>query len=258
MSPTWETTADFDAAQSETGVHHEQPSATDWAASDTIEKGYPSVLSWVTPSLLGYYPMAESSGSTLNDVAASNDGTYNNSPSLGQTSGPFGKNYVDFTNANSEYADTGKTFSTTSDELAIAGWYKVDAWDTSYQAVVNCFDQSGPHAYGLDRDSSNDFLRFIQNDSSGYVKVTSSVAHGADSTWHFFALGQDGGSAYLQVDGTTDTTNNTVSDGTSGNTYQIGSSGRGTAYWTGGIAHIMFFDGPLDSTDRDALRDAAL
>lgn len=67
MSPTWDSTADFDAAQSETGVHHEQPTGTDWAASDVVEKGYPTTDENGS-ALEAYFPLDEDSGTTLVEV----------------------------------------------------------------------------------------------------------------------------------------------------------------------------------------------
>lgn len=68
MSPTWETSSDWDAGQSESGVHHEQPAGTDWAASDQVEMGYPSTDQGGT-SLEAYVPCDESSG-PMADVSA--------------------------------------------------------------------------------------------------------------------------------------------------------------------------------------------
>lgn len=81
----WQTTADWDSAQSETGVHHEQPSGTDWAASDTIEKGFPTSDPGGT-ALTGYWPCDEDSGTTFADVSgANNDMTLNGDPAVSAT-----------------------------------------------------------------------------------------------------------------------------------------------------------------------------
>lgn len=111
---SWSTAADWDGGQSETGVHHEQPLHTHWAAADTIEKGYPSTDEGGT-SLTAYVPMAEASGTTLYEIVNSNGGSYN-SCTLAQT-GPFGNNavYFDGTSSYATMGTTGCDFTTPSD-----------------------------------------------------------------------------------------------------------------------------------------------
>lgn len=164
MSPTWETTTDWDSPQSETGVHHEQPSATDWAASDTVEKGH--MTGWAdtsipTPTL--YIPMEEDSGSTLTDVVGSNDasltgGTLGETADLGTTGVLF-----DGTDDIGEIADNTSISISSGGAVSMAMLFKVssnatdtdDALDTS-DGHSEMFVKWNEYGFGTNRVGTND------------------------------------------------------------------------------------------------------
>lgn len=131
MSPTWETTADWDAGQSETGVHHEQPTGVDWSASDVLEKGYPSTDEGGS-SLRAYWPLDEDSGTTANDVSGNgNDGNYNG-PTLGVTS-VFDSTCPSFDGTDDAVDSIGDPFTGTYDPVntgrTVLCWVKLSTDD---------------------------------------------------------------------------------------------------------------------------------
>lgn len=250
-SVVWETAADWDGFQSETGVHHEQPTGTDWAAADVVEQGYPSAFPSIGASLLAYYPLGESSGSTANDVGASNDGTYSG-PTLAGATGPLGFNAPTF-DGTDDQVDTATQFSTTDDNIAVCAWVRKDSWVTSFESIFSNFDGSN-QGITIQRSASNNYLEVTINGvgAAGSTDI-------ADGNWHWVYCDQDAGAQEQEivvdnvVDGTNSGNTGNTAAGTDNHAIGQQSADRANNNWDGDIAHVMVWDAPLTSAERDTI-----
>lgn len=129
--PTWETAGDWDAAQSETGVHHEQPANTAWSPADEVEKGYPPTDPQGATQL--YYPADETSGTTANDVAGTSDGTINGATL--NANGVFGTPCYSFDGVDDE-VDSGYSSVGATQDLTVWSWCNLDGNQDSDHATL--------------------------------------------------------------------------------------------------------------------------
>lgn len=234
MSPSWETTADWDAAQSETGVHHEQPASTDWAASDVMEKGYPT-FDLGGNALLGYYPLDENSGSTANEVSGGSlaDGSISGA-TVGQ-SGVLGTTGYSFDGTDDEVAGMGD-FNTDSD-FTIACWVYPRS-PNSKQKFVYKFS-SGFDGALLGMDQGGDLTCKVFSPGSN-LQVTGSGL--AANTWQHVALAWDESAtqATLYLDGAQD------AQGSDGGVTDSQGSGGQMAFGLQSNSSVHYYDGILD------------
>lgn len=125
MSPTWETTTDLDAYQDEMGVHHEQPTGTSWASSDTVEAGYPTYDPNGT-ALEAYWPFDAVSGG-LTDVSGNgNDAITTNGVS--EATGVFNNNAGDF-DGTDDYIEVPTGILSATGDWTIEFWVNPDDKD---------------------------------------------------------------------------------------------------------------------------------
>lgn len=238
--PAWSSTADWDAGQSETGVHHEQPAGTNWAASSTLEKGLPAQPAGYSMNVLAYYPLAESSGATtMYDVSGQGtDGTYNGPTQ--QAGGPLGGNYRTF-DGSSAYADCGQDYAPSA-MLGCTAWVRVDTWTNSWAAVMSSVDGNRTDEWSVQRDGNADTLRFYIDDTE--VCQLSGVNF-AGTGWRHIHFQHDGSVAEAYVDGGLVESNSSsaLSYGGAGVTHDIGRSPLGADYWSGDIAHVIVWGG---------------
>lgn len=248
---TWDTAAEWDAAASEYNVHHEQPTGTSWAAADTVELGWPTILdSLYSATPLAYYPLEEASGATTaNEVTGSGtNGTYNGTTT--GNAGILGFNAPTFDGVD-DYVDSGSMYSSANDAMGISAWVKKSAWSTSWENICNNWNGTNGGAR-MQRDSTNNYLRFAIT----HVVVTGSIDI-ADGAWHHVhGQGVSGGDFELYVDGaldgSTSTTDSTDTAIVNSNHYiasQPGSDGAGYNFWDGQIAEVVIWDGTLTSSE---------
>jgi len=268
VTTTWETTADWDGAQSETGVHHEQPTGTDWAASSIVEKGYPADWShWSVPAPDLYLPLQEDSGTTAYDVMGTQDGTVSG-PTVGNPNGILG---------NSSYEFDGDADSVTiayDIDWTTASW-SVVTWVHRDNTTFDSFAGGDEAVWGLDQPSgfaSQCAQGLYFEDGSGddgtmkySVRGSGHIASSSDSyndgNWHHFVITYDGtqnGAASMEmyIDGTVESTSEYATlaspKTSSGNRITVGRhylAGEDRPYGPGEIGHFMLFSTELSSTD---------
>ena len=144
---------------------------------------------------LFYYRLGEASGDTsgnmYDEVATSNNGTYYNTPTLGQTGAISGDSNtsVKFEEANAEYADTVTLSSETSLlPCTIECFIKTDGASDSNAGIV--FIRGSVPASGLNMYGASTSVRRL-----GYHWNNGSATYGfssgptfADNTWYYVAL----------------------------------------------------------------------
>lgn len=187
----WQTQSDWDGAQSEQYVHHEQPSGTDWAAADTLETGL-ATADFNGSALEVYLPLDETSGATLNDVTGNGyDATTVNSPTLGAT-GIGGTTCVDF-GTSGDYAYYPKNIPVldvaggTYDSFTVSCWVYLDSFPSTQSRA---WDLSGQMNVSLRADDQNDLYPLIFDGNTVY-EIRASIATG---NWYYTALVNDASS----------------------------------------------------------------
>lgn len=197
------TASDWDNAQAESFVHHEQPTATDWAASDIVELGLPTHDEGGT-ALEAYWPLDEDSGSTAHDVSGnSRDGTVSGAtpgePGVRGTTAYLSDGTDDYISTN--WAGVGGSTNRTFE-----CWVKTSTGAMQMLIAYGDQDTSGAKwVVRLDETSTaGDWAPRVEV-AGGYLRGST---HVADGNWHHIACVLDGTGVTdhtLYVDGSAET-----------------------------------------------------
>jgi hypothetical protein len=249
-------TADWDSAQAATGVHHEHPTGTDWAASDTIEKGYPSEWSqWSISAPHAYYPLDEDSGSTATDVMAAADGTITGA-TVGQP-GILGTTCYSFDGVDDRVDATVDVDSWT--ELTVCAW--IHANDTTHPKGIVTWGEDASWGEITLYQTQNSALRWGVGDGGGSKHELELGGGGTRHNEWVFVAGtvQENGSITLYVDeanegfdGFTTASTTYPTMGNPSSTMQIGNWVRTGDTMDGRVEDVLVFDTELT---RSQLRD---
>ena len=199
------------------------------------------------------------------EVAAANNGTYYNTPSLGETANISGDSdtCVLFEQANSEYAIPVQLSSETALlPCTIELFIKPSGASDSYAGIV--FYRSGSNsASGLNiRGTTLGKLGYHWRDRSN------TYGYGAgptlsDNTWYYFALVVESTKATFYVieeDGTVTTAVNSVSHAAldvSGSTWYIARDPYSSRYFQGYLDEVAIYDQALSQSTLEAHAAAA-
>ena len=218
---------------------------------------------------LFYYRLGEASGTDAYDeVAAADNGTYYNTPDLGETGAISGDSNtsVKFNEANSEYAETVTLSSETSLlPCTIECFLKLDGASDSNAGIV--FYRSGSNsASGLNMKGTSTGVKrlgYHWRDQSGTWGFGSGPTLG-DDTWYYVALVVESTKATFYVieeDGTLTTAVNTLShsalDCSNDGWHFARDTAYGNRYFQGWLDEIALYDQALSETTLEAHAAAA-
>lgn len=206
---------------------------------------------------LFYYRLGEASGTTAYDeVATSSNGTYYNTPSLGQTGAISGDSNTSvlFEQANNEYAETLTLSSETSLlPCTIECFIKLSGASDDNAGIV-FYRTGGTTASGLN-------IRGTTLGKLGYHWKGASSTYGyaggptlSDNTWYYVALVVESTKATFYVieeDGTLTTAVNTLSHSAldcSGDGWHIASDPFGNRYFQGYLDEVAIYDQALSQS----------
>ena len=204
---------------------------------------------------LFYYRLGEASGTNAYDeVATTNNGTYYNTPTLGQTGAISGDSNtsVKFEEANSEYAETVTLSSETSLlPCTIECFVKIDGASDAWAGIV--FFRGTGSASGLNIKSNDQGkLGYHWNNTSVYQYGSAPTL--SDDTWYYVALVVESTKATFYVieeDGTLTTAVNTTSHAAldaSSNGWKIALDDATTRYFNGTIDEVAIYDQALSQS----------
>ncbi len=148
------------------------------------------------PNLVGWWKLDESSGTTAVDSSGNgNDGTVRGNPLW--VEGKLG-GALELDGAG-DYVDCGTSaVFNIQDEITIAGWIKVAAFNVAWQAII----AKGDNTYRLSSIGSDDFLHFgLTGTNPGSINGVLDVT---DDQWHHVAGVYNGAEARIYVDGVLD------------------------------------------------------
>jgi len=250
---TWETAADWDAAQSESGVVHESVANTDHDDDTIVKKGYAAGTPYRSTDLVAYYPLHEDSGTTANDLSGnSNDAAYAG-PTLGQT-GLLGTTCPSF-DGSDDWVDLPDSFGIFdgSSDWTLTGWWLHNAEQSfpilisarnKYYILLRCDDSSPMNAQLFTRDGN-----------ANNVAITGPSI--SLDTWYFFAGTYDSANDELEfyVDAVSQGTASISNFKSTINFNGIGGEDGGTGTMSGRVADARIYNAALSASDIQTLYD---
>jgi len=206
---------------------------------------------------LFYYRLGESSGSTAYDeVAASSNGTYFNTPTLAQAGNISGDSNTSvlFEQANSEYAETLTLSSETSLLPCTIECFIKPSGASDGNAGIFFYRSGTNTASGLNiKGSTLGKLGYHWRDQSNTYGYSGGPTL-SDNTWYYVALVVESTKATFYVieeDGTLTTAVNNVSHGAldcSGDGWQIARDPTSIRYFQGYLDEVAIYDQALSQS----------
>lgn len=206
---------DLDNAVSEDGVVHQNTANTDHNDASELKQGYDYAnFSEITPTPVACYPLHEDSGTTANDLAGSNNGTYNG-PTLGQNE-LLGTTAPSFDGAD-DYTETPVPIGPELNSFAFSVWIQTTSTTQSTATGVFNDDLTTAYQFRLNTDAtgseSSDDLQLYIRDSTTPSSVSPALRVGTtgnatsfnDGSFHhlvFNVVDASNNSAEIWLDGT--------------------------------------------------------
>jgi hypothetical protein len=190
----------------------------------------------VADSPAAYWRLGETTGSTANDEIGSNDGTYQNSPTLGAAGAIENDPDKAVTlNGTDEYISVPDVAA-----LDLGDTFTLEAWvkPTSFAAsgMVVFYKGTGAYTLSINQSTGTFFLR--KGDISTIVTSTTALTTGV---WQHIVATKSGATSKLYLNG--DDVTGTVTDATMVNTasaLNIGSTGAAT-YFNGSLDELAVY-----------------
>lgn len=246
---TWKTATDWDNATSESGVAHESVSNTDHSDNTVVLQGFSYSNPPQSTDLFAHYPMHENSGSTLNDVAGSQNGTYSG-PTLGKT-GLLGSNAPSFDGTD----DSGviPEFSFSGNFTAI-GWVNIANLSNADQGAIFAGDKNssgGSMPWAVWYENANNTFEIYDGSSTSLGSTTVST-----DTWYMVTIRFDGTDMDLSVnDSFAETTITNTSVSSSGKEDTIGARATSSDSINGRVCEVLLYTAALSNSTLQSIYD---
>lgn len=251
-NPTWETSTDWDTAQSENQVMHE--SINGQRSASNVYLGYPS-SSPISPAYTGYFPLNDPSGSSAVEDMAGSQTLSVEGTTLRDIPGPTGLSAPYFDGVDDRYVnqDVSGTYLDVGGvtELSLCAWIE---WDGKNDSTILNYDSTN---FRLNINSNPNLAAVFDDDTgSSFIPFDSAVN---DSQWHFVVGTYGPSNAYLYRDATqvdSVSTNGNALDTASTMRLEVGAIGETGGQWfEGHIGHCMIFTTQLSATQIQTLYD---
>jgi peptidoglycan/xylan/chitin deacetylase (PgdA/CDA1 family) len=203
---------------------------------------------------IGYWPMNEPSGTTVYDRSGNGfNGTYVNTPTLGQDGIGDGLKCPRFTKTSSQYANllsAGLTAAASGQEGTISLWFKVydpACWNDGVSQGMLRFQGSYNNSVIDITKHTNTGLLWAAYRANGVWSSNQGIAYLGPTDWTNFVItwSKTGNYGKYYVNGSkfgADWT--TIDDWTAAlNEFHAGRSG--SSYWNGWLAHVAVWNTPL-------------
>lgn len=197
------TAGDWDTFLDQFGVHHEQPTGTDFAAASEVQRGYEST---VFNDMVCHIPMHEGSGTTANDISGNgNDGTFDSSVTL-SVEGLLGATAYSFDGTgNSEVEIPNDPTLEADGPLSVAIWANAHTGATpsaNWTYFVGKSDTGTGSDYALIWRATDDRVIFeIEHTGGGSYQPESTNTWGPSDGWTLWVGVYDGSDCILYKDG---------------------------------------------------------
>lgn len=248
------TAADWDDFRAVKGMHSEQPTGSDFAPADQLERGYSTGL-----SNLGFYTHLQEDSGDFNDVIGGGTSTTgaNEYPTHG-AAGLFGQDCVEFVAANTERIQWEGGEGRYANLTALA-WVTWDSPDV-FSAIVGNLSGfgSGDGGWSLRTEDVAGELSADVHATSGRAQATGGAID--DGNWHLVGLRWDGADLDLLIDGSVASTDSSQSGDADYGTVDdlvIGRRADSGNYWDGKTGHVMIFNTAISDSFHSDLYDTA-
>lgn len=239
---SWSSASDWDNAVNENGVVHEAVDNTGNDDPESIKIGYRIEDPYKSPSLVGYWPLHEVSGTVAYDQSGNSfDGEINN-VTLGQT-GLTNNPAYSFDGSNDDITLPDLESSLNPPQVTFTGWVKTPDDgnnDGIISGVTSAYDRQG----GMYIGGGDGNLAYYDGSSA----TRGSSLKVADDNWHFVAVSVDGETMRFHRDGQTES----VSGGdnwTGDATWMIGQRDAGSWDMNGNLTEIRAYSEPLSKSE---------
>jgi hypothetical protein len=211
----------------------------DWSGTESTVESFDSDYLYDTSlsGFLSYWPMEEGSGTTVEDVGYSNDGTASGAYI---TKGKHGRGRT-FDGVNDYISVSDNLSLRLSSGLTLEMWYKTKENPSTWTIPIRKDTQSGTrYLYGVSINSGNTICAQYYNGSNHLACYTSSLV--SDGEWHYVVMTISGSTIRLYFDGVLkDSDNITGTQGVPTGELNIGAGPP----WTGG-GRSSYFEGSID------------
>lgn len=197
-------------------------------------------------TLVGYWPLDESSGEAKDHSGNENHGTVNGA-TQGST-GILGRNAYSFNGSSDDVSLGDSTTFTGFDSFSVSLWAKFGT--NSVSSNMHLFSTAGSNTneWQVDLQSSTDQIRFYVktgSGSSGPESITPST-----DTWVYIVGVYDGSTVYNYIDGVKENTaslTGTVAD--NGNSTHIGAEDSSSGNFDGEICDVRLYNHALSPNE---------
>lgn len=131
--------------------------------------------------------------------------------------------------------------------MTISAWFRVNAFDKSWQTVV----AKGDSSWRIARNGTTNQIAFDTNHASGLNSIVSTT-NVNNGQWHHVVGIWDGSRKYLYLNGVLESTSGAINSPINTNIFNIGIGENSQAtgrYWNGWIDEVAFFDRAIDVTE---------
>lgn len=242
---SWETSSDWDNAQSENRILHENYTDT---SSNDAQLGYPTYMN----NLVALYPLDEGSGSTAYDYAGGYDGTYYNA-SPGASGGTLNLDSRATFDGSGHRIDLGSPSALNlNGTMTFASWVEIK----SHRSVFTTWANGNYSEYAFHIISNDDgTIRYNPGADTDAVDSNTTIS---TNTRTFFSVSRDSNNnIHFYFNGSPD----------SGNPYSSTGDNKGDTYCTLGRessqqsdmyqSYSMFFNDRLTDSEHKDLYDRA-
>lgn len=210
-----------------------------------------------TSGLVAYWPLDEASGTTANDAVGSNDGTLQNTPTLGVAITPItaGDVGMTFASASSEHVTVpdNAAWHWGTGDWSVEMWLKRNGDPSGDEYLISQGSPgSGGTGFHWQFDGGGGSFMESQIDTVAIVSAGTSIT---DDAWHHAVVTHDrDGNGNWYVDGSAANLSGTPTNISSKSAYNVTNTGtlyiarRGLGnYWNGGIAKVALYNVALSA-----------
>ena len=209
-----------------------------------------SVLPVPTNGLVAYYPF---NGNSNDESGNGNNGTNNGATLTTDRFGNANKAYS-FNGTSNNIQGSSSAFNYGANDFSFSVWVKTNNAATT-GGVFTTHD-AGSSKYsniGLYIAGGNTGRADMDINNGAGSSANLSGRNIADNLWHHVLVNRQGNSAKVYVDGVLDYTDNLSQNPNNSTTFLIGSSANGSAYYSGSIDDIRFYNRTLISSEINLL-----
>lgn len=260
MSPTWNTTTDWDSATQESGVVHENTSNTDFSAGSYVWKGYPAANPMFSSSLLNYYPLHEDSGTTAYDFSGNgNDGTGTNTSNNEQ--GILNTSAWWFRPSNNSRITI--PIPTHTNTISVGAWVYVNSYaNNTSPRIISTRNHGAEWDLRINTGGQTDNLLRFGVWASGSLSPTQHSARGtthvSPGSWYFTGGSFDGSNVRVWLDAVNEASasGSGIVDNATSAEIGVGSTGWSNPGWFDGrICNAFVMDRALSQSEWQRLYD---